>query len=147
MSNFSFLQERFPLLAKLGDFAELYCFSDPNSSILKSGMINESIVNLVFTYDSIPLPYENTAVNRINTLSREGMITRDICDIMHALRKSRNDASHENYDDPAKAKVLLEMAYSLCEWFMQTYLDTVTVLEDGYEVHFKAGLTVKVNIG
>lgn len=27
------------------------------------------------------------------------------------------------------------------------YLDTVTVLEDGYEVHFKAGLTVKVNIG
>lgn len=111
------------MLAKLGDFAELYCFSDPNSSILKSGMINESIVNLVFTYDSIPLPYENTAVNRINTLSREGMITRDICDIMHALRKSRNDASHENYDDPAKAKVLLEMAYSLCEWFMQTYGD------------------------
>ena len=123
MSNFSFLQEQFPVLAKLGDFAEQYCFSDPNSSILKSGMINETIINLIFTYDRITLPYENTAVNRINTLSREGMITRDICDIMHALRKSRNDASHENYDTPEKAKVLLEMSYSLCEWFMQTYGD------------------------
>ena len=27
------------------------------------------------------------------------------------------------------------------------YLDTVTVLDDGYEVNFKAGLTVKVNAG
>ena len=123
MSNFSFLQERFPVLAKLGDFAEQYCLSDPNSSIMKSGMMNETLVNLIFTFDRLPLPVENTAVNRINTLFREGMITRDISDIMHALRKARNEASHENYDDSEKAKILLEMAYSLSEWFMQTYGD------------------------
>ena len=56
MSNFSFLQEKFPVLSRLGDFAEQYCFSDPNSSILKSGMLNEMIVNLIFKYDRIPLP-------------------------------------------------------------------------------------------
>ena len=87
VSNFSFLQERFPVLAKLGDFAEQYCFSDPNSSIMKSGMMNETLVNLIFTFDRLPLPVENTAVNRINTLFREGMITRDISDIMHAFGK------------------------------------------------------------
>lgn len=90
---------------------------------MKLGMIGESIVNLMFTYDRIRLPYENTAVTRIDTLQREGLLSRDLVDILHALRKARNKAVHENYDSVADCKVLLEMAYSLCEWFMQTYGD------------------------
>lgn len=49
-------------------------------------MIGETIVNLCFTYDRIPLPQDNTAANRINDLFREGMITCDLKDILHALR-------------------------------------------------------------
>ena len=30
---------------------------------------------------------------------------------------------HANYDSVSECKILLEMAYSLCEWFMQTYGD------------------------
>ena len=51
------------------------------------------------------------------------MITRDLSDILHALRKNRNKAVHENYGSVEKGKTLLQMAYSLCEWFMQTYGD------------------------
>ena len=122
-SNFSFLQSTFPVLANFGGLAEQYCYSDSNSCLMKLGMIGETIVNLIFSYDRIPLPYDNTAVVRIDTLLREGMITRDLSDILHALRKVRNKAVHENYSSIEEGKTMLQMAYSLCEWFMQTYGD------------------------
>ena len=122
-SNFSFLQSTFPVLANFGGLAEQYCYSDSNSCLMKLGMIGETIVNLIFSYDRIPVPYDNTAVVRIDTLLREGMITRDLSDILHALRKVRNKAVHENYSSIEEGKTLLQMAYSLCEWFMQTYGD------------------------
>ena len=62
-------------------------------------------------------------MKRIDTLLREGLITRDLSDILHALRKTRNRAVHENYASIEEGKTLLQMAYSLCEWFMQTYGD------------------------
>lgn len=122
-SNFEFLSQDFPVLANFGKLAEQYLFSDSNSCLMKMGMIGETIVNLMFTYDKIPLPYDNTAVSRIDTLQREGLLTRDLTDILHALRKARNKAVHENYSSVTDCKSLIQMAHSLCEWFMQTYGD------------------------
>lgn len=122
-SNFSFLKDNFPVLANFGALAEKYCYSDSNSSLMKLGMIGETIVNLIFTYDRIQRPAEDNAAKRITVLSREGLITRDLADILHALRQKRNLAAHENYESVNDAKALLEMAYGLCEWFMGVYVD------------------------
>ncbi|MCM1326016.1 MAG: type I restriction-modification system endonuclease [Bacteroidales bacterium] len=122
-SNFAFLNSHFPVLANFGELAEKYLYSDSNSCLMKLGMIGETIVNLCFTYDRIPLPSDNTAANRINGLFRDGMISRDLKDVLHALRISRNKAVHENYASVTDGKALLQMAYGLCEWFMQTYGD------------------------
>lgn len=120
-SNFDFLKDDFPVLASFGSLAEQYCYSDSNSCLMKLGMIGETIVNLIFTYDKIPLPHDNKAATRIGVLLHEGLIDRDLCDILHALRKIRNKAVHENYSSINDGKVLLQMAHSLCEWFMQIY--------------------------
>lgn len=122
-SNFKFLETEFPVLANFGDLAEQYCYTDPNSCLMKLGMIGETIVNLMFTYDRIPVPYDNSAVNRINVLSSEGLLTKDLVDILHTLRKVRNKAVHENYAEESDCPVCLQMAHSLSEWFMQTYGD------------------------
>lgn len=122
-SNFEFLDKEFPVLSQFGKKAEAYLYSDSNSCLMKLGMIGETIVNLMFTYDRIVPPSENTAVNRIGVLFREGLLTQDLVDILHALRKVRNKAVHENYSSVEDGKVLLQMAHSLCEWFMQTYGD------------------------
>lgn len=122
-SNFDFLQKDFPILANFGELAEDYCYSDSNSCLMKLGMIGETIVNLMFMYDRIPFPTNNTASERIKKLQKEGLLSKDLVDILHALRIKRNKAVHENYASIADGKVLLEMAYSLCEWFMQTYGD------------------------
>ena len=122
-SNFDFLDKEFPVLSQFGKKAETYLYSDSNSCLMKLGMIGETVVNLMFTYDRIMLPSDNTAVNRIGVLFREGLLTQDLVDILHALRKVRNKAVHENYSSVEEGKVLLQMAHSLCEWFMQTYGD------------------------
>ena len=88
-SNFGFLEKDFPVLFNFGQLAEEYCYNDSNSCLMKLGMIGETMVNLIFTYDRIPLPAENTAINRIALLFREGLLTQDLVDILHALRKVR----------------------------------------------------------
>lgn len=122
-SNFIFLNNKFPVLGNFGELAEKYLYSDSNSCLMKLGMIGETIVNLIFTYDRILLPQENTAAHKIHILYREGLLSQDLADILHALRRIRNKAAHENYSSVEDGKVLLPMAHSLCEWFMQTYGD------------------------
>ncbi len=122
-SNFEFLEERFPVLANFGEQAERYLYSDANSCLMKLGMIGETIVNLIFDYDKISLPRENTPVRRIDTLFCEGMISSDLADVLHALRRTRNRAVHENYTSVDDGKALIQMAHGLSEWFMQTYGD------------------------
>lgn len=122
-SNFAFLKSHFPVLANFGILAEKYCYSDSNSCIMKLGMIGETIVNLMLTYDKIKIPPDCNAVTKIKILLLQGLLTPDLSDILHALRKARNKAAHTNYENIKEGQTLLEMAYSLCEWFMQTYGD------------------------
>lgn len=122
-SNFAFLKSHFPVLANFGILAEKYCYSDSNSCIMKLGMIGETIVNLMLTYDKIKIPIDCNAVTKIKILALQGLLTPDLSDILHALRKARNKAAHTNYENIKEGQTLLEMAYSLCEWFMQTYGD------------------------
>ncbi len=122
-SNFAFLNKEFPVLANLGELAEKYCYSDPNSCLMKLGMIGETIVNLMFLYDKLTPPADNIAVKKIDMLQAEGLLSKDLVGILHALRKARNKAAHQNYASTEACLVLNEMAFSLCEWFMQTYGD------------------------
>lgn len=130
MGNFEFLEKDFPVLANFGELAERYCYSDSNSCLMKLGMIGETVVNLMFTYDRIAFPQNNTAITRIDTLVRQGMLTSDLATILHGLRKVRNKAVHENYSSVVDDKLFLPMAHSLCEWFMQTYGDWNYVHKD-----------------
>lgn len=122
-SNFSFLLERFPVLARFGEKAERYWQSDANACLMKLGMIGETVVQLIYDIDGIEHPVKDDAVHRINLLEREGYITQDLAAILHTLRKKRNLAVHENYESVEDCKVLLPLAYTLTEWFYETYGD------------------------
>ncbi|WP_302358450.1 type I restriction-modification system endonuclease [uncultured Mitsuokella sp.] len=122
-SNFSFLAEHFPVLARFGQQAELYWQSDANACLMKLGMIGETVVQLIYDIDDIEHPLKDDAVHRINLLEREGYITQDLTAILHALRKKRNLAVHESYESVEDCKVLLPLAYTLTEWFYETYGD------------------------
>lgn len=124
MSNFTFLEHKWDDLAKLGDLAEKYIYSDPNSSIMKQGMCAEKIVKYMLAYEGIPEPEEdNTQVMRIRLLKDNDLLPYEIKNTLHILRRDRNDATHEAMDEQSVALGNLELLYKLCVWFMQVYGD------------------------
>lgn len=124
MGNFEFLKNKWEELAKLGELAEQYLYSDTNTCFLKMGLLAEHIVEYMLAYDGIPQPeYDNTHANRINLLRRNDLLPREIDNILYVLRKTRNDAAHNGMESFDKAKDNLELTYDLASWFMQTYGD------------------------
>lgn len=123
-SNFEYLNEYYPQLAKLGIAAECYLYSDPNACIYKLGLLSETIVNAVFDIEKLSIPEnKNTLATKIRILKKEGILPKIIDDILYALRIRRNDAVHAGLDSVENAKILLKMAYSLSNWFVEVYMD------------------------
>lgn len=130
--------------------AEKNLFADSNSCFLKLGLFAESVVQLIFTLDKIPEPQaDNTHANRIKILIRGELLPKDIEDMFYAIRISRNDAVHNSYESTEKAKRLLEFAFKLSIWFMQTYgdwnyepLEFVMPEDTSRDIDFKAVIDV-----
>ncbi len=124
MSNFTFLESHWEDLAKLGDLSEKYVYSDPNTSIIKQGMLTEVMVKYMLAYDGIAEPeYDNTHSSRIRLLKKYDLLPREIDNTLYILRKARNDAAHNAADEGEKALNNLQLVYELCVWYMQTYGD------------------------
>lgn len=123
MDNFGFLQKNFPSLENLGTLAESYLYTDPSTAIMKLGILCESIIKLIYQYDGVNPPHENTAFKRIDTLSQEGLLPDQVVNIFHLVRKARNKAAHENWGSPAEVERYLPMVHSLAWWFAATYGD------------------------
>lgn len=126
MSNFIFLSDKWPILYNLGRLAEKNVYSDPNTTLMKVGMFGETLVKYMVSMEGIKEcddPISNTNMARIRLLKSEDLIPSDIENIIHILRKTRNDAAHEIYEDIEVAKEHTRLAHKLGVWFMQTYGD------------------------
>ena len=122
MSNFDFLQEKWPMLASQGSLAEKQLLIDSNACFIKLGMLGETLVKYMLALDGIAEPtFDNTHANRIKLLKQNGLLPQDIDSILYSLRINRNKAAHEGYESDETARTLLELAHTLCIWFMQTY--------------------------
>ena len=124
MGNFTFLESRWSDLARLGDLSEKYVYSDPNTSVIKQGMLAEVMVKYMLAYDGIKEPdYDNTHANRIRLLKKNDLLPHEINNTLYILRKDRNNAAHNGADEGEKALNNLPLLYELCVWYMQTYGD------------------------
>ena len=124
MSNFTFLENKWSDLARLGNLSEKYVYSDPNTSVIKQGMLAEVMVKYMLAYDGLKEPeYDNTHANRIRLLKKNDLLPYEINNTLYILRKDRNDAAHNGIDESERALNNLPLLYELCVWYMQTYGD------------------------
>ena len=91
--------------------------------MIKLGILCESIIELIYRYDRVTPPRENTAVKRIDTLARENQLPKEVVDILHLVRKSRNKAAHQHWGSTAAVERFLPMVHSLAWWFEASYGD------------------------
>jgi type I restriction enzyme R subunit len=120
-SNFQFLEDKWPLLANLGNLAENNLYSDPNTSLIKLRLYSEKIVSIIFDTHRLREPYEKNHNNRLSVLKNEDIVPPIIMDIFHEIRKAGNKAAHEGYGTTKEAETLLLMSFRIGLWFMGVY--------------------------
>lgn len=123
VSNFRFLAQYWPDIAEIGAAAETHLHVDANACVFKLGLLAERIVMEIISFEKIQVPTEATHSDRVRILRREGLLPKNIDDILFAIRKARNEAVHTGLSDQAGAQTLLRMAHNLCCWFMEVYGD------------------------
>lgn len=118
--NFEFLHNRWEILSNLGEMAERNLFIDPNTSIIKLRMFGETMTKFICALEEMDETKELTQVERLTQLKRDDLITDEIEDYLHTLRKIGNKAVHESgYGSTREAQALSHLAFRLSVWFMQ----------------------------
>ena len=122
-SNFSFLTERWPLLADLGEAGERNLHPDPNTTLFKLRLFGERMARIIYAEEKPVTMEPHNQNDRLRVLGREADLPREVIGMFHSLRQKGNDAVHEGIGTTQEAKSLLQIAYKLAVWFMQTYGD------------------------
>lgn len=122
-SNFTFLSNHWNILSNLAEMAERNVYIDPNTSLIKLRMFGETITKYICAIEELQLLDRATQDDRLRLLKQEDLLTEELLDILHAIRKIGNKANHEEgiYGTTEEAKALLNMAFRLSVWFMQVY--------------------------
>lgn len=122
--NFLFLSKRWEILSNLGEMAERNLFVDPNTSLIKLRMFGETLTKYICAMEELDESKELSQVERLSQLKREDLISDEIVDYLHTLRKIGNKAVHESgYGSTREAQALTQLAFRLGVWFMQVYGD------------------------
>lgn len=121
-SNFTFLSNHWNILSNLAEMAERNMYTDPNTSLMKLRMFGETMTKFICALEEMRQAEGLNQIDRLNFLSREDLLTEELLDMLHAIRKQGNKAAHQgNYGTTEEAKALVHFAFRLAVWFMQVY--------------------------
>ncbi|MGQ1908200.1 type I restriction-modification system endonuclease [Marinifilum sp. RC60d5] len=120
-SNFTYLAEEYPQLAKIGQLAERNTFIDPSTSLSKLRLLTEKLSKFILEYERIEEQEYTDQVKRIQLLFNNGVISQEINDLLHIIRKSGNKATHTGEGSAAEAKYILRQTVKVVKWFSAVY--------------------------
>jgi type I restriction enzyme R subunit len=93
-SNFAFLAAHDERLAAVGVLAERFFADDPNTCLLKLRQFGELLAQRAAANVGLYANYEESQADLLGRLRSRGVISRDVADLFHGLRKAGNRASH-----------------------------------------------------
>lgn len=116
MSNFTFLNKKWPVLADSARLAEQYIITDPNAALFKIRIFSEKLMDLILVALNIQTEYNLSQHEKIQVL-RKAKINSAIPDLFDIVRKIGNKAAHDGHNDLEDAKKCLLSIYKLSAWF------------------------------
>ena len=120
-SNFSFLQEHDPLFFQLTNNAELFFFSDPNTTLIKLRQFGEAIAQDMASRSNIAFDEKTTQSNLLYRLNNKIQLSPSIRDLFHTLRIDGNTATHQFVSKHKEASDGLKVARELAIWFHRSF--------------------------
>jgi type I restriction enzyme R subunit len=122
-SNFSYLEQEYPILFNIGQVAEYNLHSDPVTSLFKLRQFGERLTEYIFEEHHLEFPYDNSFHNRLKTLEFEGILPDRVKDLLHTIKNKGNLAVHQNKGSIEEARSILFSSFKVAKWFYQTYSD------------------------
>ncbi|WP_181705309.1 type I restriction-modification system endonuclease [Chthonobacter rhizosphaerae] len=120
-SNFAFLEEVEPQLARLGRLAELLFHQDAPTSIVKTRQLSELVAKQAAARAGIELMPREGFEEVLRRLRDSGLLPREVADVFHFVRRAGNAAVHENVGTLGEALTALKMGHGLAVWFYRTF--------------------------
>lgn len=120
-SNFAYIAEIDPLLSNIGQLAERNIYVDPSTSLSKLRLLCEKICHHIVAYERIVEPERCDQNKRIQLLHYGGVLSQEISDLFHTIRKSGNRAAHTGEGTPAEAKFMLRQTVKVLNWYTTIY--------------------------
>ncbi len=121
--NFAFLGDHGDHLLEYAARAERYVLDDPNTTFIKLRQLAEELAELAAAYNTLCVEREDGFSDLLRKLKRKDIITREMADIFHGLRKAGNAAAHEGGGTRQEAVRQLRLAHRLAVWFHQAFRD------------------------
>ncbi len=94
--NFNFLADHDPQLLEYAARAERYVLDDPNTTLIKLRQLAEALAEDAAAYDGMRLLPEDDFSDILRRLKLEDIITQEMADIFHGLRKAGNESALPN---------------------------------------------------
>jgi type I restriction enzyme R subunit len=120
------LYEYQPLLAIYGSQAELTVLTNPNAAYVSAGQFGEVLAEEFVTRTGTRVE-GTTQFDRLNALTRAGVLVGWSRDAFDTLRRGRNDAAHNHLFDTTKALEALRLCWQLGDLFDRAMGGTRTV--------------------
>lgn len=114
--NFGRLYQYQPLLAIYGSQAELTVLTNPNAAYVSAGQFGEVLAEEFVTRTGTRVE-GTTQFDRLNALTRAGVLVGWSRDAFDKLRRGRNDAAHNHLFDTTKALEALKLCWQLGDLF------------------------------
>ncbi|WP_425504012.1 type I restriction-modification system endonuclease [Salicibibacter cibarius] len=120
--NFEFLSAKWDILANLGETAERNVYMDPNTTLMKLRVFAETVTKYILAFEEIKETPDTKQIDRLQALKREDLITEELIEMFHVIRKKGNKAVHmAGYGTTEEAKRTLGMAFHIGTWMMEVY--------------------------
>ena len=121
--NFEHLRVLEPLLADLGTLAERYVRDDPNTALLKLRQFGEALARFLAARGGLPESQGSEQVERLATLRRAGLLPDNVWQLLTTIRRTGKQANHQFTGEAEEALTLLQYAWIIGIWLMQTLHD------------------------
>ncbi|SFA46807.1 type I restriction enzyme, R subunit [Anoxybacillus pushchinoensis] len=122
--NFRFLEEKWEVLARVGETAERNVYENPNVTISELRKFAETITKYILALEEIREEKGTDQQERLKVLFYDQIIPKEIYDLFTVIRLKGNLAVHNpSYGEVEEAKALLHMAFRIAVWFMEVYGD------------------------
>lgn len=122
-SNFNFLKSNQPQLAELGQQAEYYTYSDPQSAVMKLRCFSELYVGFVYEELNLPTYGAKSFFERLDNTVFKNAVEKCVVDKLHAIRLKGNLAAHVGGVSIDDAIWLVKEAFFLGGWLYLAYHD------------------------